>query len=47
MFFTYDRGAWNTTITPASDSWKETPWLQAFRMEYVAPPGVLTTEDLR
>jgi len=47
VYFTYEKGAWNTTLTPASDSWKETPWLKAFRIEYAAPSGVLTTEDLR
>jgi hypothetical protein len=47
VFFTYEKGAWNTDISPCSDAWKETPWLQAFRIEYMAPAGVLTTEDLR
>jgi hypothetical protein len=47
VFFTYEKGAWNTDVTPSSDAWKETPWLKAFRIEYAAPSGVLTTEDLR
>jgi hypothetical protein len=47
VFFTYEKGAWNTAVTPSADAWKETPWLKAFRIEYAAPSGVLTTEDLR
>jgi hypothetical protein len=47
VFFTYEKGSFNPTASPAPDAWKETPWLQAFRIEYVAPSGVLTTEDLR
>jgi hypothetical protein len=47
VYFTYEKGAWNPEAGPASDAWKETPWLKAFRIESVAAAGVVTTEDLR
>ena len=47
VFFNYDKGAFNPDAGPASDAWKDSPWLRAFRIEYVAPASVITTEDLR
>ena len=47
VFFTYEAGAFDMNAASAPDAWKETPWLQAFRIEYAAPSGVVTTEDLR
>jgi hypothetical protein len=47
VFFVYQGQAFNATTAPSPDAWKETPWLTGFRIEYAAPSGVLTTEDLR
>jgi hypothetical protein len=47
VFFVFEAAAYDMVTSPASDAWKETPWLQSFRIEYLAPTGVLTTEDLR
>ena len=47
VLFNYEKGAFDPDATTAPDAWKETPWLRAFRIEYVAPASVVTTEDLR
>ncbi|MBI1852648.1 MAG: hypothetical protein HYR85_20075 [Planctomycetes bacterium] len=43
VFFEYLPGAFNSQFT--SDSWKETPWLKALRVKYLAPNVVRRTEE--
>ena len=45
--FVYERGAFELYPENPANSWKETPWLKALRVEYVAPITVHYTEEVR
>jgi hypothetical protein len=47
FLFQYREGAYNIMDDAPMDSWKDTPWIKALRLEYVAPDTVHYTEELR
>jgi len=45
--YRYEPGAFDPTPPRSAKSWKETPRLEALRVEYLSPTAVHLTEDLR
>jgi hypothetical protein len=44
MLVRFDKGAYDRTITPRPNEWKQTPWIKKVVVEYVAPSSVLSQE---
>lgn len=44
MLIRYARGAYDRTVTPPPDSWKDTPEVRKVVVEYVAPSAVMSQE---
>jgi hypothetical protein len=47
VLFPYLLGAYDRSVEPMPDEWKDTPRLKALRIEYVAPSTVLYHEEIR
>jgi hypothetical protein len=43
----FEAGAYDLTKDPNGNSWKDSPWIKALRIEYVAPETVHYTEESR
>jgi hypothetical protein len=45
--YQFEAGAYDLTKDPNGNSWKDSPWIKALRIEYVAPETVHYTEESR
>jgi hypothetical protein len=45
--YQFEAGAYDPYAKPPANSWKDTPWLKALRLEYLAPVTVHYSEEVR